>query len=454
MSEKPVPQPVTQVVPKTSHGKERAGALGCVLYVAEGAAEDKGRHLSLRQGTATVGTAPSCDLQLHDATVSRQHAEFSITKDGVGFRDPGSTNGTHYLGQRIQQAHLKHGARLRMGSTVIMILPLADAAGIEPDESTQYGDLMGASMAMRRLFSVLRRLETSDAPVLVVGETGTGKELVARTLHAKSERHNKAFVVLDCGAIPRELVDSELFGHNRGSFTGAVADRAGVFEEADGGTLFLDEIGELPLEQQPRLLRVLETGEVRRVGANTHRKVDVRVIAATHRDLNEAVRAGKFREDLYYRLAVVNVTVPALRERPEAVPLLAQPLVGKLRGQRGEPLPESVVAMMANYPWPGNVRELRNAVHRLVSLGELPQETLDVPEEARTPVDSSRPYKEAREQVVAAFEAEYVRALLKKCDGNISHAARAAGIARRYFKELMRKHGLYDEQRRDDDDDE
>ncbi|MFC1611535.1 sigma 54-interacting transcriptional regulator [Myxococcota bacterium] len=436
--------------------QELAGAFsGCVLYVAEGGSDDRGRHLLLSRGSAVVGTAPDCDLQLHDSQVSRKHAEFTVEKQGIALRDLGSTNGTNYLGNRIGNALLKHGAHLRLGKTVLALLPLSQTDGIEPEESTQYGELIGASVAMRRLFTVLRQLETSDAPVIIQGETGTGKELVARTLHEKGSRRAKPFVVLDCGAMPQQLIDSKLFGHVRGAFTGAIGDRAGVFEEADGGTLFLDEIAELPIELQPRLLRVLETGQTQRIGSNTHCQVDVRVIAATHRDLKDAVKEGLFRGDLFFRLAVVSVLVPPLHERPEDIPLLARHLAVQLSGDSTEPLPDNVLNLMSGYDWPGNVRELRNVVYRLLSLGDLAgqlPESMDPDvDKGHGSVDTSIPYKEAREKVVGGFEAAYVGAILERHDGNISAAARSARIARKYFKELMRKHGLYDERDPSDD---
>ncbi|MFC1610561.1 sigma 54-interacting transcriptional regulator [Myxococcota bacterium] len=420
--------------------------LGCVVYVADGLAEDRGHYVHLQGESVIVGTSESCDLQLHDSQVSRSHAQFRLEAQGIQFRDLDSTNGTFYLGNRIDSGLLKHGARLRLGRTVIALLPPTDHGEIEPADCTQYGELVGASTAMRRLFAVMRQLEGSEAPVLIHGETGSGKELVARTLHQNSARATGPFAVLDCGAIAHELIDSELFGHVRGAFTGAVATRTGVFEQADKGTLFLDEIGELPKDHQPRLLRVLETGQVRRVGENTYRGVDVRVIAATHRDLKHDVKIGRFRGDLFYRLAVVRVSIPPLRERPEDVPELARFLAAEIVGKSAEPLPDSVLGMMSGYDWPGNVRELRNAVHQLLTLGEVADQTTPTNlSSVSSKVDASAPYKKARQEVVGRFEAEYIRAVLDQHGGNISVAARSAGIARRYFKYLMRKHGLYNE---------
>ena len=254
---------------------------GCVLFVTQGSDSDRGRHLLLRHGTAVVGTDPASDLRLTDPKVSRSHAEIEVTPKGISVRDLGSTNGTLILGNPIERVLVRHGAQLQVGKTHLAILPLQGAGGVEPDQTTRYGRLHGLSVPMRQLFTILRQLEDCEPPVLIVGETGTGKELVARTLHECGPRKDRPFTILDCGALPAGVIDSELFGHARGAFTGAVSEREGVFEVAHGGTLLLDEIGELPLELQPRLLRALETQTVRRIGENHPRSVDVRVLAAT-----------------------------------------------------------------------------------------------------------------------------------------------------------------------------
>jgi DNA-binding NtrC family response regulator len=278
----------------------------------------------------------------------------------------------------------------------------------------------------------------------LLGETGTGKEVLARAIHARSARAKMPFVVVDCGAVAPTLIESELFGHVRGAFTGAVSDRSGAFLEADGGTIFLDELGELPMELQPKLLRVLEAGTIRRVGEDKHRKVDVRVVAATHRDLEKEIDAGRFRRDLYYRLAVVLVTVPPLRDRLDDIPFLARHFVQQM-GRGDFELPRALLARFAAYHWPGNVRELRNLVERALAgadIDPLPQE----PQAARALSTGENltdlPFKEAKERLVDSFAKEYLAALLEKCGGNISEAARQAGIARNYVHRLVQKYGL------------
>lgn len=416
---------------------------GCVVYVTQGLPEDKDGFVDLKHGRIVVGTAATCGLKLNDPRVSRAHAEFAVTERGIAVRDLQSTNGTYYLGNQLIEAVLKPGARLRMGTTEIILLPRNERADVEPDEATSYGRLKGVSPKMRQVFSVLRRLEGHDVPVLILGETGTGKELVAQTLHEQSARRDGPFVVLDCGSVPAELVDSELFGHAKGAFTGANHERVGLLEQASGGTLFLDEIGELPIDLQPRLLRALDTKRIRRVGENRYRSIDVRVVAATHRDLGDSIHRGRFREDLFYRLAVVRLTLPALRERPEDIPVLAQVLAAEI-GDGDAELPDDVLNLMSAHEWPGNVRELRNVVHQLLALGQWPEGPQGPRRRPAAEVDASLPYKMAKEELLNRFEEAYVSSLLERCGGNISKAARTAGIARRYFKELMHKHGLYE----------
>jgi DNA-binding NtrC family response regulator len=295
---------------------------------------------------------------------------------------------------------------------------------------------------MREVFTLLERLVASDADVLIQGETGTGKELCAEALHAGSRRAGKPFVVVDLAGLAPALIESELFGHVKGAFTGAQADRAGAFERAQGGTVFLDEVGELPPEVQPRLLRALERRQVKRVGANNYRALDVRVLAATHVDLEASVKAGRFRGDLFHRLAVLRVTLPPLRERPEDIPLLIDTVLSRA-GRPPGALSEQTRALLTQYPWPGNVRELRNVVERVVSLGE--EALPDLRTDARSgPVGTALelPFKQAKEQLIEGFERDYLRGLLERCEGNISRAAREAGIARMYLRKLLQKHGM------------
>ncbi|MFZ5440155.1 MAG: sigma 54-interacting transcriptional regulator [Myxococcota bacterium] len=396
------------------------------------------------EGTFTVGSHPDAALCLHDTTVSRYHVELTARPDGVRVRDLESTNGTYLGGARITEVIVEDQAILSVGKTTLKVSMIEADLG-KPEAQSSFGPAIGASAAMKQLFGILEKVSPSDSTVLLLGETGTGKEVMARAIHEKSKRAHRPFVVVDCGAVAPTLIESELFGHVRGSFTGAVSDRNGAFLEADGGTIFLDEIGELPLELQPKLLRVLEAGTVRRVGEDKHRRVDVRVVAATHRDLEAEVAAGRFRRDLYYRLAVVLVNVPALRDRLDDLPLLTQHFV-KSMGRGDFELPRSLMARFAAYHWPGNVRELRNLVERSLAGADvepLPQESQVAARALSAGEDiTDLPFKEAKERLVESFTKEYLVTLLEKCNGNISQMAREAGIARNYVHRLVAKYGL------------
>ena len=311
--------------------------------------------------------------------------------------------------------------------------------------------MVGRSGAMRQVFETLSRVAVSDATILLEGETGTGKEVSAEAIHLGSRRAEKPFLVVDCGAMPPQLLESELFGHERGSFTGAVASRQGVFEAASGGTVFLDEIGELSIDLQPKLLRVLERREVRRIGTNQHVPVNVRVVAATNRSLRDEVAARKFRSDLYYRLAVVEVRLPPLRERLDDLPMLVDHIVktlGPIEVEVAEILrsPEFLESV-AHYAWPGNIRELRNYLERCVALRSVPalegaQRSPAAQTPAESPISIDRPLREAREHWVSTFERRYLEELLRAHDNRVSVAARAAGVDRIYFYRLLWKHGL------------
>ncbi|MFO7181816.1 MAG: sigma 54-interacting transcriptional regulator, partial [Pseudomonadota bacterium] len=367
---------------------------------------------------------------------------------GIRVVDLGSTNGVSIQGVRIKDAELVGGGLLVLGATTIRLEPATEAFTIELSPLARFGDVLGGSLEMRRIYAVLDRIAPTDTTVLIQGETGTGKEAVASAIHAASRRAKKPFVAVDCGAIAEHLIESELFGHVRGAFSGAVQDRAGLFEAAHEGTLFLDEIGELPLSLQPKLLRVLETREVRRVGSNSARKVDVRVVAATNRPLSEAVNDGTFREDLYYRLAVVEVMLPPLRARREDIPVLAQHFYSRFAGT-DEPLPPAFVEALVARAWPGNVRELRNFIERAVSLGwsERVQEgnaraAASPPPGLEALARPDLPLKEARVEWNRRFELLYASALLRKTGGNVTRAAELAGVNRRSFQRLMVDHGL------------
>ncbi len=401
-----------------------------------------------------VGSDAASDLCLDDRGVSRAHATFFVRDGSVWVRDDGSRNGTFFQGSQVREAELPLGAVVTLGATPVAIYPRWHVQEVPPSRADRFGRLYGASLAMRAVFAVLERVAPTDTTVLIEGESGTGKELAARSLHDASGRADKPYVVVDCTTIAKELAESELFGHRRGAFSGAVADRSGAFQQADGGTIFLDELGELPLDVQPKLLRVLEAGEVRRVGDSAHAPINVRIVAATNRNLDAEARRGRFREDLLYRLGVVRVRLPPLRLRPEDIAGIAALLLdGRLEpGDRvaGEPLQQLI-----RYSWPGNVRELRNVLERAWALaprhgGRVRFEELifNLASNRTEPatlgfsfpgVDSPLPYKEAKAQLLAQFDDEYVQALMRRHDGNVSRAAREAGISRKHLYELLRR---------------
>ncbi len=383
-------------------------------------------------------------MLIQDDTVSRAHVELSLAPEGVVVRDLGSRNGTFYLGQRLEKIVLGLGSRVRLGKVEVALDADTEGLSNEPNlELGGYRGLLGVSPPMKRLFAVLSRLEGSLVGVLVEGESGSGKELIARAIHEGSAVARGPLVVVNCGAIARELVLSELFGHKRGSFTGAVADRVGAFEAANGGTLFLDEVGELPIDVQPALLRALESGEIQRVGETDLRKVKVRIVAATNRDLEAEARSGRFREDLYYRLAVVKLAVPPLRQRAEDIPVLAN----HFASAAGLPsLPPEALAQLARQPWPGNARELRNAVQAFVAIGALPGEGTQSAGELEAAIkkllDVERPYAELKDQFLARFTKVYLEALLARTGGNQSEAARISGLDRSYVGKMLGRYGV------------
>jgi DNA-binding NtrC family response regulator len=410
------------------------------IEIAEG--PDHGRVVELSGPDIEIGCARSCDLVLTDPTVSRHHLTLKVTTDGIRVVDAGSRNGTTVDGLRVLDAFARPDSLISIGATVVRLRLLEGVVDLPLSRRTRFGGLLGASVAMRRVFAILERLAPTETTVLV-----------AEALHEESPRASGPFVVLDCSAVSATLIESELFGHARGAFTGAIADRAGAFETADGGTLFLDEIGELPHELQPKLLRALERREVRRVGESASRKVDVRIVAATNRSLAAEVDAGRFREDLYYRLAVVQVKLPPLRERADDIPMLVDHFVRELapRGAPPTPLGESVVRGFVAQAWPGNVRELRNAVARTLSLGPpIEGGTPELPEHAASMrVDLSVPLKTARERLTEAFEVAYLTEALKATGGNVSRAAELAGVNRKFIQRAMKQLGL--RERADDD---
>jgi transcriptional regulator with GAF, ATPase, and Fis domain len=416
---------------------------GVDFVVVEG--PDRGKRVRVSQGRARIGTGSGCTLRLADPAVSRLHCEVLVRRDGASIVDPGSTNGTFVDGIRVRDADLSAGATLRLGSTTLRVEIGDEPTYVPVSDKDRLCGLVGGSVAMRQTYALIERAARTDATVLVQGETGTGKELVARAIRELSARAARPFVTVDCGAIAENLIESELFGHVRGAFSGAVSDRAGVFEEADGGTLFFDEIGELPLSLQPKLLRALELREIRRVGGNAVKKVDVRVIAATNRSLAASVNGGAFREDLYYRFAVVEIELPPLRTRREDIAVLAQHFYEKITGIEA-PLPPELEVLIQGRAFPGNVRELRNLVERAITLGlsrDPPRlRPAVLPPLAESLVPINLPLAEAREAWVQGFESAYVRALLKHTKGNVTRAAERAGTNRRLIQRMMTRAGI------------
>jgi DNA-binding NtrC family response regulator len=429
-----------------------ARPLGAVVRVPKG----KGAPYRFTTGHCTIGSGSTCDVVLNDPTVSRRHVELELVPEGVYVRDLESRNGTFYQDHRIERAVLALGARIMVGATPVVLDADTDSLTSEAHfEGDSYRGLLGPSAAMRALFGTLQRLEGSLVSILVIGDSGVGKELVARALHEGSSVARGPLVTLNCGAIPRDLIASELFGHKKGAFTGALETRKGAFESADDGTLFLDELGELPLDVQPMLLRVLETGDVRPLGSDSSRHVRVRVVAATNRALEDDVNAGRFREDLYYRIAVVRLPVPPLRERREDIPALARAFAHAV----GLPeLPRPVIEALKARTWFGNVRELKNAVNAYAALGRLPEASRG-PGSARGRVaygdagdllelalasrlELGRPYAELKEEVSDVFTRVYLEALLRQTRGNQTTAARIAGLDRTYLGRLLVKYGI------------
>jgi DNA-binding NtrC family response regulator len=406
------------------------------LVVIEG--PDTGRTIEGTENEISIGTSDGNAFVVADRTVSRHHVAIAPSERGHLVRDLGSTNGTLINGVPIERAYLMPSSVIAIGDTRLRfeIAGGDEVATLSAD--SKWGTALGASPAMRRLFAVLPKIAESDATLLLEGETGTGKSLIASAVHEQSQRRSGPFIVVDCGAIPPNLIESELFGHEKGAFTGATTARVGAFEAATGGTVFLDEIGELPLDMQPKLLRALEERVIKRVGRNDSTPLDIRLIAATNRDLRREINQGRFRSDLFYRLDTFRLRVPPLRERREDIPLLVAHYYEQLGA--GEP-PANVLADFARHDWPGNVRELRAAVERAVLLGD-PAVWHGMTDEAAPAIDENLSFRAAKERAVAQWERDYIRTLLAKHQGNISRAARAVRMDRNHLRELMVRHGL------------
>jgi DNA-binding NtrC family response regulator len=428
---------------------------------------DRGQQVELLPGQAVgVGSSPDNALRLSDMTVSRYHVELTLRRGSIEVRDLDSMNGTYIGDVRVERAFVRPGTTLSVGATRVALsepperLPEpASEARSDPVALAEVPGLIAKSPPMRKVAHTIARLARSNVSVLLHGETGTGKEVLARALHALSDRRDQPFEVVDCGSMAPTLIASELFGHDRGAFTGAHAERPGAFERAHGGTVFLDEIGELPLDLQPMLLGVLERRRFKRVGGSKERSVDVRIVSATHRDLRNATNVGTFRADLYFRLAVARVVIPPLRERPEDIEPLVRRFAEQLSGApNAQPFDRATLTALEAHPWSGNVRELRNVVESAVALGSLELETAQgraytgeqgeggmaaSPSSAEgvTPL-LELPYREARAHAIAAFERAYLGRLNDLCGQNASEAARRAHMDRPYLLSLLRKHGL------------
>jgi len=425
----------------------------CKLVVIKGA--QRGTEFVIAGDVIRVGKAPENDLVLADETVSRVH--FEIVRDAKGYlvRDMKSTNGTFLDSAEVKEAYLRAGSVIKAGEVELKFSPFEERIEILPSEKEALGEMVGKSPAMREIFGLVEKIAPTDATVLIEGETGTGKDMIARTLHQLSPRADKPFIVVDCGAVAGTLIESELFGHEKGAFTGASSARQGAFELAAGGTIFLDELGELSLDLQPKLLRVLEQRELRRVGGTKTIKVDLRVVAATRKDLRSEVEKGKFREDLYFRLNVVPITAPSLRERREDIPLLIDSMLKKLAPD-GVTLTDSTRGALMAHDWPGNVRELRNVIERALALGADPgmlvapvgsasgHTSAAVQLRDAVEFDPGVSFRDTKEKWNELFERRYLAWLIKRADGNISKAARDADMDRKYLHKLLRKYGITD----------
>ncbi len=433
----------TGLATSTVRGRTAARSFVCKVLSGEAA----GKNVALGTRPFVIGADPSCDLVVADPKVSRRHAELSASADGLHVRDLQSTNGTFVDALRVNEALVPFSASIRCGDTTIK-LSAEPPPTVAPSARTRFGGLVGESLVMREVFAVLELASPTEATLLVQGESGTGKELAARAIHDHSLRAQGPFVVVDCSAASEPLIDSQLFGHKRGAFTGAVADRKGAFAEAKGGTVVLDEIGEMALGAQARLLRALEARTVQPLGSDHPVGVDVRVIAATHRDLYAMVEAKTFRFDLFHRLAVVHVLIPPLRERLEDLVCLVRHFY-EGRGIDPGPVEGENLERLRGHAFPGNVRELRNVLERAWVLAgkgaPFKDLSLWLAAEAVSPfevVDTSLPFKEAKERWVAAFERRYLSALWARFEGNISRAAEHAGLNRGHLRDLFEEHGI------------
>ena len=416
---------------------------GARVAVASG--PDAGAELTVETDSVVVGSSASCDLQLTDTLVSRNHLRIRPTAEGVHLEDLGSRNGTFVHKLRLGALTVVDPVELRLGETTLLITP-HQVVSHEYSQRTEFGGALAESPALRRVFSILEQAAKTTATVLLEGQSGTGKDILAQAIHRESPRAEAPFIVVDCAATPDNLFERELFGHERGAFTGAVSSQPGAFELAEGGTLFLDEVGELPLDMQPKLLRVLENRSFRRLGGTKTTCVDVRVVAATNRNLTKQVKAGEFREDLFYRLSVIRVKVPRLFDRPEDIEPLAQMFLRRVTGRDDRTLPPALLSLLEGYNWPGNVRELRNVIERFATFDRTDVDLLFADADESTAADApgleallrfNEPYHEAKQRVMRAFHSTILPRAVQRAKGSVPAAAQLLGLPKGSMYRLL-----------------
>ena len=407
-----------------------------------------GRKLTVDVDPLLIGRDAGAQLVIDDPEVSSLHCELRAVSEGILVKDLGSTNGTFVGPLRVREAIVTVASEVTIGRSKIYIEPTAKQR-VEVGFVDRFGPLVGSSPKMRRVFSVLEKIAATPLSVLILGETGTGKEVVAKAIHEASPRRSGPFVVVDCGSIPETLAESLLFGHEKGTFTGAIDRRKGALAEADGGTLFLDELGELPIELQPKLLRALAEHQVKRVGGNAFEPIDVRVLAATRRDLGAEMNAGRFRSDLFFRIAQIRVELPSLRERLADLPLLVEDICKRAgRPEQASAVVAWIEQRMASHDWPGNVRELVNVASVAATLADTPGAIDDVLMLAKDNVGMEAPraaataFGEAKRGAIASFERDYFTSLAQRAKGNVSEMARQSGMERHHVRAYLRKYGL------------
>jgi DNA-binding NtrC family response regulator len=442
-------------VEATIAAKGRIEVRGGVISISKGKGSKP--RIDVGPDPLVIGRNESCDLVVDDKKVSAVHLEVIATERGVRVRDLGSRNGAFIGETRVGEVYLTKPTFILCGETLLDFAPTG-VEQVEMSDLSGFGPLVGQSGGMRAVFERLKKAAPTDLTVLVLGETGCGKELVAKAIHEASHRANKPFVVVDCGSIPATLAEATLFGHERGAFTGAVDKRISPFIEADGGTIFLDELGELPIDVQPKLLRALAEQRIKAVGSNTYRSVNVRVVAATRRDLVREVNAGGFRSDLYFRVAQVKVELPALRQRSEDIPLLVRRMLEEMGDKKAyDRLTNDSLERLMRHDWPGNVRELRNVV--AVALAFSKEGPIDLASHLSPLVAGStqeatptkgKTFQDAKREILARFEREYFTSLFHECNGNVSEIGRRAAMERAHVRGYLRRHGIGDHGRAKD----